>query len=425
MAFDLIVKGGTLPDGRVTDIGITGDRISAVGDLGEAEAGRMIDATGDLVSPPFVDPHFHLDATLSYGTPRINASGTLLEGIDLWGELKEIMTVDDMVARALDYCDWAVSLGLLAIRSHVDVCDDSLKGVEAMLHVREAVKPYLDLQLVAFPQDGFYRDPTAAANTIRALDMGVDVVGGIPHFERTMADGAASVKALCEIAAERGLLVDMHCDETDDPMSRHIETLAYETQRLGLQGRVAGSHLTSMHSMDNYYVSKLLPLMSEAQVAAIPNPLINVMIQGRHDSFPKRRGLTRVKEMQAHGITVGWGQDCVRDPWYSLGTGDMLDVAFMGLHVAQMSSPEDMQRCFDMVTTQNAAILHLDDYGLHEGAVASLVVLDAGDAIEAVRLRPDRLCVVSKGKVVSEKIRNDARLSLDGRPDSVRRRHPV
>ena len=421
--FDILVKGGTLPDGTTADIGITGDRITAMGRLKDAEAGTIIDATGDLVSPPFVDPHFHMDATLSYGTPRINASGTLLEGIGLWGELKQLTTIEEMVARALTYCDWAVSMGLLAIRSHVDTCDDSLKGVEAMLHVREVVRPYLDLQLVAFPQDGLLRDPTAHANTLRALDMGVDVVGGIPHFERTMADGANSVRILCEIAAERGLPVDMHCDETDDPLSRHIESLAYETQRLGLQGRVTGSHLTSMHSMDNYYVSKLIPLIAEAEISAIPNPLINIMLQGRHDTFPKRRGLTRVKEMQAVGIRVGWGQDCVRDPWYSLGTADMLDVAFMGLHVAQMSSPEEMRRCFDMVTVDNAAILELPDYGLHEGAMASLVVLDASDPIEAVRLRPDRLAVIAKGKVVSQKNRNDSRLTLPDRPQNVRRRH--
>ena len=424
-SFDILVTGGTLPDGTIADIGINGDRITALGDLGGAEAGTTIDASGDLVSPPFVDPHFHMDATLSYGTPRINASGTLLEGIGLWGELKKIATVDEMVARALTYCDCAVSMGLLAIRSHVDTCDGSLKGVEAMLHVREAVRPYLDLQLVAFPQDGLLRDPTAHANTVRALDMGVDVVGGIPHFERTMADGAESVRILCEIAAERGLPVDMHCDETDDPHSRHIESLAYETQRLGLQGRVAGSHLTSMHSMDNYYVSKLIPLIAEAGISAIPNPLINIMLQGRHDTYPKRRGLTRVKEMQAAGIRVGWGQDCARDPWYSLGTADMLDVAFMGLHVAQMSSPEEMRRCFDMVTAENAAILGLQDYGLYEGAMASLVVMDAGDPIEAVRLRPDRLAVISKGKVVSVKDRNDSRLTLADRPGTVRRRHKV
>lgn len=424
-SFDILVKGGTLPSGSQADVGIIGDRIAAVGQLNGAEARTVIDATGDLVSPPFVDPHFHMDATLSYGTPRINASGTLLEGIGLWGELKQITKLDQMVDRALRYCDWAVSMGLLAIRTHVDTCDDSLKGVEAMIHVRETVRPYLDLQLVAFPQDGLLRDPTAHVNTVRALDMGVDVVGGIPHFERTMAEGAQSVRMLCEIAADRGLPVDMHCDETDDPHSRHIESLAFETTRLGLQGRVAGSHLTSMHSMDNYYVSKLLPLIAEAEISAIPNPLINIMLQGRHDTFPKRRGLTRVKEMQAAGIRVGWGQDCVRDPWYSLGTADMLDVAFMGLHVAQMSSPEDMRRCFDMVTVDNAAIIEQADFGIYKGALASLVVLDAGDPIEAIRLRPDRLVVISKGNIVSQKRRNDSQLALPDRPASVRRRHRV
>lgn len=423
--FDLIVKGGTLPDGDTADIGIAGDKITAIGTLDGAQAGKVIDATGDLISPPLVDPHFHMDATLSYGKPRINASGTLLEGIGLWGELKQVMTQDEVIARALTYCDWAASMGLLAIRSHVDVCDDRLLGVEALLDVRDQVKDYIDLQLVAFPQDGFYRDPTARDNTIRALDMGVDVVGGIPHFERTMSDGAASVKELCELAAKRGLQVDMHCDETDDPMSRHIETLAYETQRLGLQGRVAGSHLTSMHSMDNYYVSKLLPLMAEAQINAIPNPLINIVLQGRHDTYPKRRGLTRVKEMQAHGINVGWGQDCVLDPWYSLGNADMLDVAFMGLHVAQMTSPQEMRTCFDMVTTHNAKTMGLADYGLHVGAKASLVVLDAGNPIEALRLRAARLHVVANGKIISQSERADAKISLPGRPPTSRRRHQI
>jgi len=423
MDFDLIVRGGTLPDGRIADIGIAGETIRAMEPNLPASSPTEIDARGNLVSPPFVDPHFHMDATLSYGIPRINASGTLLEGIALWGELKPLLTHEAVRERALAYCDWAVSMGLLAIRSHVDVCDDRLLAVEALLDVKKTVAPYIDLQLVAFPQDGLYRSPTALKNTIRALDMGVDVVGGIPHFERTMADGTRSVTELCEIAAKRGLMVDMHCDETDDPLSRHIEQLAYETQRLGLQGRVAGSHLTSMHSMDNYYVSKLLPLIAEAGVSAIPNPLINIMLQGRHDTFPKRRGLTRVKEMQALGIRVGWGQDCVLDPWYSLGTADMLDVAFMGLHVAQMSSPADMARCFDMVTNVNAAIMGLDHLGLAVGKRASLVVLDAGNAIEAVRLRPERLCVIARGKVVAERTRQQTRLSIAGRPESINRRH--
>lgn len=419
--FDLLVKGGTLPDGTVTDIGITGDRIAAVGRL-EAEAGRVIDASGDLVAPPFVDPHFHMDAVLSYGLPRVNASGTLLEGIGLWGELRELASVEDMVTRGLRYCDWAVSMGLLAIRTHVDTTPDHLRGVQAMLELKSKVAPYLDLQLVAFPQDGFYRTATGRQNVIRALDMGVDVVGGIPHFERTMEEGAESLRDLARIAADRGLMWDVHCDETDDPMSRHVETMAREVTRHGLGARAAGSHLTSMHSMDNYYVSKLLPLIAESGMTAIPNPLINITLQGRHDTFPKRRGLTRVKEMQALGITVGWGQDCVLDPWYSLGTADMLDVAFMGLHVAQMTHPAEMARCFTMVTESNAAIMDLQDYGLTPGCIASLVVLDAGNPVEALRLRPDRLAVISKGRVVAERTRNDCRLDLQGRPDSVRRR---
>lgn len=419
--FDLIVKGGTLPNGDIADIAIKGEHIAEIGKI-DAEAARVIDATGDLVSAPFVDPHFHMDAVLSYGTPRVNASGTLLEGIALWGELRDIATVDEMIDRAVTYCDWAASMGLLTIRSHVDTTPDHLRGVEAMLEVKRRVAPYLDLQLVAFPQDGLYRTKTGRENVIRALDMGLDVVGGIPHFERTTEEGAESVRDMTRLAAERGIMIDIHCDETDDPMSRHIETYAREVTRHGLGRRAAAGHLTSMHSMDNYYVSKLLPLIAESGLCAISNPPINITIQGRHDTYPKRRGLTRVREMQAHGITVGWGQDCVLDPWYSLGHADMMDVAYMGLHVAQMTHPDEMARCFRMVTEDNAYILGLQDYGLRKGAKASLVVLDAADPTEALRLRADRLAVVSKGKVISEKARNDAKLSIPGRPASVRRR---
>jgi cytosine deaminase len=419
--FDLLVKGGTLPDGSIADIAITGERIAAVGQL-DAPAVRTIDASGDLVSPPFVDPHFHMDATLSYGLPRVNASGTLIEGISLWGELREIATIDEMVDRAVRYCDWAASMGLLAIRTHVDTTPDHLRGVDAMLEVKRRVAPYLELQLVAFPQDGLYRAKNGRENLIRALDRGVDIVGGIPHFERTMEEGTESVKDVARIAADRGLMLDIHCDETDDPMSRHVETMAAEVTRHGLGVRAAGSHLTSMHSMDNYYVSKLLPLIAESEMTVIPNPLINITLQGRHDTYPKRRGLTRVKEMQALGITVGWGQDCVLDPWYSLGTGDMLDVAFMGMHVAQMTHPAEMARCFEMVTHTNARIMNLEGYGLKVGDLASLVVIDADNPTEALRLRPDRLFVVSRGKVIVERARNDARLAIAGRPGSVRRR---
>ncbi|MGB3336136.1 MAG: amidohydrolase family protein [Devosia sp.] len=415
--FDLKITNATLPDGRTgIDIGVSGGRIAAVEAGLGGEAREVIDANGQLVSPPFVDCHFHMDATLSLGLPRHNESGRLLEGIQIWGELKPLLTHEAVIERALRYCDLAVSQGLLAIRTHVDVCDERLLGVEALLEVKRLVAPYIDLQIVAFPQDGYYRYPGAVDLLERALDMGVDVVGGIPHFERTMVDGAASVKALCEIAADRGLLVDLHCDETDDPLSRHVETLTYETQRLGLGGRVAGSHLTSMHSMDNYYVSKLLPLMAEAGVAAIANPNINIVIQGRHDTYPKRRGMNRFPEMLSYGITSAFGQDCMMDPWYSLGQADMLDVASMGLHVAQMTSRDQMRQCFAAVTSGPAKILNLEGYGIEVGCKADMVLLQATDTIEAIRLRAARLAVIKGGKVIARTAPRVAELSLPGRP---------
>lgn len=417
---DLIVRNVNLPDGRAgVDVGIRDGRIAAVQAHLTAPAGEQIDGGGNLLTAPFVDAHFHMDATLSYGLPRVNLSGTLLEGIALWGELKPLLTQEALVERALRYCDWAVAKGLLAIRSHVDVCDARLLAVEALLHVKQRVAPYLDLQLVAFPQDGLLRSAGALDNLRRALDMGVEVVGGIPHFERTMTEGAESVRLLCELAAGRGLRVDMHCDETDDPLSRHIETLSFHTQRLGLHGRVNGSHLTSMHSMDNYYVSKLLPLMREAGVSAVANPLINITIQGRHDTYPKRRGMTRVPELLAAGIPVAFGHDCVMDPWYSLGSGDMLEVAHMGLHVAQMTGQEAMRACFDAVTRVPAGILGLEGYGVAPGCHADLVLLDARDPVEAIRLRAARLLVLRRGKVIARSAPAQARLSLPGRPAQV------
>ena len=417
---DLIIRRAALADSRdLVDIGIEGGRFTAIEPQLAATAQEEIDAAGSLVTAPFVDAHFHMDATLSYGLPRVNASGTLLEGIALWGELKPGLTQDALVDRAMQYCDWAVARGLLAIRSHVDVCDPRLLAVEALLEVKRRVKPYLDLQLVAFPQDGVLRSKGAFENLKRAISMGVDVVGGIPHFERTMADGAQSVRMLCEFAAEQGLRVDMHCDESDDPMSRHIETLAAETHRLGLHGRVTGSHLTSMHSMDNYYVSKLLPLMRESGVAAIANPLINITLQGRSDTYPKRRGMTRVPEMMAAGINVAFGHDCVMDPWYSLGSADMLEVAQMGLHVAQMTSQAQMRACFDAVTVNAAQVMGLDGYGLAVGQHADFVLLQARDTVEAIRLRANRLAVVRRGRVVARTPAAVAALALAGRPASV------
>ncbi len=400
---DLLIRNANLPDGRKgVDIAVTNGCIVEVRPHLDAKAQREIDATDRLASPAFVDSHFHMDSTLSYGQPRVNASGTLLEGIELWGELKPHLTIENIKTRALQLCHWAIARGTLAIRSHVDVSDERLLAVNALLEVRAEIKPYIDLQLVAFPQDGYFRSPGSAANLKRALDLGVDVVGGIPHFERTMEQGAASIKALCELAADRGLPVDMHCDESDDPLSRHIETLTFHTQRLGLQNRVTGSHLTSMHSMDNYYVSKLLPLMAEARIHVVANPLINITLQGRHDTYPKRRGMTRVKELMQAGINVAFGHDALLDPWYSFGTYDMIEVAHMGLHVAQMTGVNQMQQIFKAITCNGANALGLEDYGLEAGCHADIVILQARDPQEALRLKPARLFVIRRGTIIAE-----------------------
>lgn len=418
--FDLIIRNANLTTGQSGfDVGISSGKITAIEKKIDGEAGEEIDATGRLLSPAFCDPHFHMDATLSLGKPRMNVSGTLLEGIALWGELRPIVTKEELVDRALRYCDLAVSQGLLFIRSHVDTSDPKLVTAEAMLEVREKVAPYIDLQLVAFPQDGYFRAAEGVFALNRALDMGVEIVGGIPHFERTMDEGRKSVEALCKIAADRGLAVDMHCDETDDPMSRQIETLAAETIRFGLEGRVAGSHLTSMHSMDNYYVSKLIPLMAEAEINVIPNPLINIMLQGRHDTFPKRRGLTRIRELMEAGLNVSLGQDCTMDPWYSMGSADMLEVAHMGVHVAQMGGIEEKKQIFNAITTNSAKTMGLENYGLEVGCNADLVILQANDVVEALRLKPTRLCVLKGGKVVSQTPARISQLFLDDRPDVI------
>jgi cytosine deaminase len=423
---DLIIRNANLPDGRTgIDIAIANGLIADAAPHLAAQAQREIDATGRLASPPFVDSHFHLDSTLTYGRPRVNASGTLLEGIELWGELKPDLTVENIKTRAIKLCHWAVARGILAIRSHVDISDGHLPAVEALLEVRAEIKPYIDLQLVAFPQDGYLRCPGSAENLKRALDLGVDVIGGIPHFERTMADGTASVKALCELAAERGLRVDMHCDESDDPHSRHIEMLTFHTRRLGLQDRVTGSHLTSMHSMDNYYVSKLIPLMAEARMHVVANPLINITLQGRHDTYPKRRGMTRVKELMEAGINVAFGQDALLDPWYSFGSCDMLEVAHMGLHVAQMTGGDQIRQIFEAVTYNGAKVMGLEGYGLEPGCRADVVILQAADTHEALRLKPARLFVIRRGKIIAETPPVISRLELADQNIEVDFRFPA
>lgn len=400
---DYIIRNALLPGAtECVDLGITAGKFVEICPHLVAEAGQEFDAQGFLVSPPFVDPHFHMDCTLSAGFPRVNASGTLLEGIQIWGEQKADLTAEGIKKRALALLDWSIARGTLAIRSHVDVTDPTLLAVDVLLEVKKEMAQWVDLQLVAFPQDGLLRKPEGKELLLAALDKGVDVVGGIPHFERTMAHGTESISWLCELAAERGLLVDMHCDESDDPLSRHIEHLAYEAGRTGLGAKVTGSHLTSMHSMDNYYVSKLLPLMAESGIQAICNPLINIHLQGRQDSYPKRRGLTRVPELLAAGVNVAFGHDCVMDPWYPMGSHDMLEVAHMGAHCLQMLGTSQQADIFSMVTARGARVMQLENYGIEVGRDASFVVLQAKSILDALRLRPVRLAVFRRGQCVAK-----------------------
>ena len=416
--FDLLIKHANLPDDRKNfDIGIKNKKIVAIERNIARDAINSIDATDRLVSPSHVDSHFHLDATLTLGQPRFNESGTLLEGIQLWDELKPHLTIEHIKKRARKLCYWAIANGCLAIRSHVDISDDRLLAVEALLELREEMRDWIDIQLVAFPQNGYLRYKNSIKNLDRALKKGVDVIGGIPHFERTMNEGSLSIKLLCELAAEKDLLVDMHCDESDDPMSRHVETLAFEAHRLGLEGRVTGSHLTSMHSMDNYYVSKLIPLLQEAELQVVANPLINITLQGRHDLYPKRRGMTRVKELLNSNINVAFGHDCVMDPWYSLGKHDMLEVANMGLHVGQMTGVKEMHQIFQAITNNGARVMQLDNYGIEVGCNANLVIHQANNPIEAIRLCNARLFVIRNGQIIAKANPTESQLLLNGEKD--------
>jgi cytosine deaminase len=410
---DLLLRNATLPDGTAADIAIQDGKIASVEKGIAGEAAQVLDLGGYLACPHFVDSHFHLDSTLTAGLVRHNASGTLLEGIQIWKETKTFLTEDNIYQRARRLCEMAITQGTLAIRSHVDISDPNLTAVRALLRLREDMKPWMTIQLVAFPQDGFLRLPTAPELLVRALDMGVDLVGGIPHYERTMLEGATSIDALVRLAADRGLPVDMHCDETDDPSSRHVETLAAATVHFGMQGRVTASHLTSMHSMDNAYADKLINLIANAGLGAIANPLINITLQGRYDTYPKRRGMNRMPELLRAGVPVALGHDCVMDPWYRLGSHDMLEVASMAVHVAQMTDEQGLHDCFSGVTDTAARILGLPHYGLLTGNPADLVVLQARSVVDAIRLRPARLYVLRNGRVISDTAPRLSRLRLE------------
>ncbi|GLV56863.1 cytosine deaminase [Dictyobacter sp. S3.2.2.5] len=404
MPYDVLIRHARLQRrSELVDIAIQDGVFARIApDLTSATAREEIDAEGRLLSPPFIDAHVHLDAVLTVGQPRYNASGTLLEGIQIWSERKPSLTHEDVKRRALEEIQWEVAQGTLHIRSHVDVCDPNLTALRALLEVREEVRDICDLQLVAFPQDGILSFPNGRALMRQAMELGCDVVGGIPHYEWTRDMGVEDVHYVFELAKEFNRDIDCHCDETDDPLSRFTEVMAADTIERSWQGRVTSSHCTAMHSYDNAYAFKLIGLLARARVNVVANPFDNVVLQGRFDTYPKRRGITRVKELLAGGVNVALGHDSIMDPWFPMGRGDMLAAAQLALFLCHMSGYDEIDAVLDLITTNAARALRLQDrYGIEEGKPADFLLLDAPTAFEALRLLPARLYVFKRGRQVA------------------------
>lgn len=383
------------------DIAIADGRIAAIAPQLPAME-LELDVAGQLVSPPFVESHVHLDSAQTAGEPRWNQSGTLFEGIEIWRDRKQSLTREDVKRRAIDTLKQQAMQGVLFVRSHADVSEANLVALQSLLEVREAVKDWMTLQVVAFPQDGIYGSPQNEALMEEAMRLGADVVGGIPHYELTREDGVRSVHRIFELAQQYDRLIDIHCDEIDDDNARFLEVVTACAIRSGMGSRVTASHTTAFGSYNNAYAYKLLGFLRRTQINFIANPLINITLQGRTDTYPKRRGVTRVKELWQQGMNVSLGHDCIQDAWYSLGTGNMLDVAFMLLHVSQMTGLLEMDACYDMITWNGAKTLHVEDqYGIEVGKPANLMVLNAQDRFDALRRRATVQHVISQGVLLA------------------------
>jgi cytosine deaminase len=403
VTLDLLIRNARLPHRtELADIGIQQGLFARIAPDVRESAAREIDAAGRLVSPPLIDSHIHLDATLTVGQPRYNQTGTLIEGIQIWSERKPTLTREDVKRRATEAIKWEVAQGTLFIRSHVDVCDPQLTALRALLEVQREVQDICELQLVAFPQDGILSFPDGRHLMDEALQLGANVVGGIPHYEWTREMGVEDVHIAFELARRYNRDVDCHCDETDDPASRFTEVMAADTLQQGWQGRVTVSHCTAMHSWDNAYAFKLIRLLARGRLNVICNPYDNIILQGRFDTYPKRRGMARLKELLAAGVNVSLGHDSIMDPWYPLGRGDMLAAASLALHIAQMSGHDEIAKMYDLITTNAARTLNIADrYGIEEGKPANLIVVDATGPHDALRLVPARLHVIKDGRVVA------------------------
>ncbi|MFI8742728.1 cytosine deaminase [Stutzerimonas zhaodongensis] len=385
---------------------LVGERIAAIKpqpSTADAEGGDL-NAAGNLVTGPFIEPHIHLDATLTAGEPAWNMSGTLFEGIERWAERKATVTHEDTKARAKKTIDMLVDHGIQHVRTHVDVTDPTLAALKAMVEVRDETRHLIDLQIVAFPQEGIESFAGGRALMEEAVAIGADVVGGIPHFENTREQGVSSIKFLMDLAERKGLLVDVHCDETDDPQSRFLEVLAEEARVRGMGTRVTASHTTAMGSYDNAYCSKLFRLLKQSKINFISCPTESIHLQGRFDSYPKRRGLTRVAEIDRAGMNICFGQDSIVDPWYPLGNGNILRILEAGLHICHMLGYEDLQRGLDLITDNSARTLNLGDrYGVEAGRPANLLILSAPSDYEMIRTQGHALASIRNGKLLMQR----------------------
>ena len=365
-------------------------------------SGEILDGEEGIVYPPFVEPHIHLDATQTAGQPNWNQSGTLFEGIERWAERKSLLSHEDVKSRAWKTLKWQIANGIQYVRTHVDVSDPTLTALKAMLEVKKEIAPWVDLQIVAFPQEGILSYPNGEKLLDQAMAMGADVVGGIPHFEFTREYGVESMHIAFDIARKYNKQIDIHCDEIDDEQSRFVETVAALALKYDMGEKVTASHTTAMHSYNNAYASRLFRLLKMSKIHFVANPLVNIHLQGRFDTYPKRRGVTRVKEMLKNNINVCFGHDDVFDPWYPLGTANMLQVLHMGLHVCQLMGYGQINDGLKLVTENSAKALGLTDYGIKEGNSANFIVLPAENGFDAVRRQVPTRYSIRHGKVISE-----------------------
>jgi len=363
---------------------------------------EVIDAGSKLVLPPFIEPHIHLDSCLTAGEPKWNESGTLFEGIETWALRKQSLTVEDIKERVNRVIRMQAANGIQFVRTHADTTDPNLTTVKALLELREDFKDTVEIQVVAFPQDGIFSSPNGKELLEEAVKMGVDVVGAIPHYEFTREYAVESLRFAVDLAVKYDKLVDVHCDEIDDEQSRGLEVLAALALETGLKNKVTASHTTAMGSYNNAYVLKLMRLLKLSDINFVANPLVNIHLQGRADTYPKRRGLTRVEELMDNHNNVAFGHDDVFDPWYPLGDGNMMEVVHMGLHVAQMMGYQQIMDSYKFITHNAARTLHIEErYGIEVGKPANLIILNETNWYNVLNKRSEVLYSINRGNIIA------------------------